>query len=89
VSRYRYKPSKPVAILGIIFGIGMLVFGITMFGKSDDGGGRAFLVFWCVGVVAITVLNTWAAFSGKGSLATFTRVPDDDGERPATGSASG
>jgi hypothetical protein len=28
--------------------------------------------------VAITALNTWAAFSTNGSLATFTRVPDDD-----------
>jgi hypothetical protein len=26
--------------------------------KGDDGGGRAFLVFWCVGVLAIKAVNT-------------------------------
>ena len=83
MSRYRYKPSKPVAVLGIVFGAAMLVFGISMFGRSDDGGGRAFLIFWCIGVVAITAVNTWAAFSEKGSLATFTRVGDE--EEPPVG----
>jgi FtsH-binding integral membrane protein len=76
MSSYRYKPSKPAAVLGIVVGVGMLVFGLTQFGDAE--GGRGFLVFWCVGVVAVTVLNTWAAFSAKGSLGTWTRVPDDD-----------
>jgi len=89
VSRCRYKPSKPAAVLGIVVGVGMLVFGISAFANSGDGGGRAFLVFWCAAVVAITALNTWAAFSEKGSLATFTRVPDDEDEERTRGSASG
>jgi hypothetical protein len=80
VSRYRYKPSKPVAVLGIVVGIAMIIFAVTAFGKSDGGGG-GFLIFWCAAVVAITGLNTWAAFSEKGSLATFTRVPEDDEDR--------
>ncbi|NEK85718.1 hypothetical protein GCU60_08075 [Blastococcus saxobsidens] len=71
----RYKPSKPAAVLGIVFGIGMLVFGISMFG--DAGEGRGFLVFWCLAVVAITGLNTWAAFSKKGSLATFVASDEE------------
>jgi hypothetical protein len=35
---YRYKPSKPVGVLSIVFGIGMLAFGITAFGdlREDD-----------------------------------------------------
>ena len=54
-------------------------FALTTFGQSNDGTGRIFLIAWTCGVVAITGLNTWAAFSEKGSLATFTRVPEDDG----------
>ncbi|GAB3360561.1 hypothetical protein [Modestobacter lapidis] len=77
MSSYRYKPSRPAAVLGIVVGIGMLVFGVTQFSDAE-GGGQAFLVFWCIAVVAITSLNTWAAFSKKGSLATFSRVPDED-----------
>jgi hypothetical protein len=80
----RYKPSKPAAILGIVVGIGMLGFGITAF-RDSEGGTLAFLVFWCVVVVAITALNTWAAFSEKGSLATLTSQDDatqDETPRP-------
>jgi hypothetical protein len=76
VSSFRYRPSKPAAVLGIVVGVGMLVFGITQFG-SASGGGPAFLVFWCVVVVAITALNTWAAFSERGSLGTFVSDRDD------------
>jgi hypothetical protein len=72
----RYKPSKPVAVLGIVVGVGMLVFGITQF-RNAEGGGLAFLVFWCAMVVAITTLNTWAAFSKNGSLATLVSRDDD------------
>ena len=77
----RYKPSKPVAVVAALFGIGMLYFGISNF-RDAEGGGQGFLVFWCLGVVAITGLNLWAAFSKKGSLATImpfgTDVEDDD-----------
>lgn len=57
MSSFRYRPSKPAAVLGIVVGVGMLVFGITQFG-SASGGALAFLVFWCVMAVAITALNT-------------------------------
>ena len=76
--RTRYKPSKPAAIFGIVVGIGMLAFGIAAF--RDVEGLRLFLVFWCLVVVGITALNTWAAFSEKGSLGTFVSE-DDDAER--------
>jgi hypothetical protein len=72
----RYKPSKPVAVLGIVVGIGMLGFGISQFGDAE-GGGLAFLVFWCAMVVGITAVNTWAAFSETGSLGTFVSRDDD------------
>jgi hypothetical protein len=74
----KHKPSKPAAVLGIVVGIGMLGFGITAF-RDAEGGGLAFLVFWCAVVVGITTLNTWAAFSKKGSLGTFVAQDDDAG----------
>jgi hypothetical protein len=82
---YRYKPSKPVGVLSVVFGIGMLAFGITS-SRDARGGELAFLIFWCCGVVAITGLNAWAAFSEKGSIATFmpftpTEDPDNDKKR--------
>jgi len=67
----RYKPSKPAAVLGIVVGIGMLGFAITAFSRPHHFP-VGLLIFWCVTVVAITSLNTWAAFSKNGSLATFT-----------------
>ena len=81
----RYKPSKPAAVLGIVAGVGMLVFAIVGF-HDTDGPAFGFFVFWCVMVVAITALNTWAAFSKNGSLATFvpfgTTVDEDDDDSP-------
>jgi hypothetical protein len=84
VSRYRYKPSKPVAVLGAVFGAAILVFGIVGMLNSEkglDGGGAAFLALWCVAGLAIIGLNLWAAFAESGSLATFSRVPEDDEDR--------
>jgi hypothetical protein len=78
MSGFRYEPSKPVAVFTALIGAGMLVFGLVQFGKADDGGGKAFLIFWCAGVVAIVSLHLWAAFSTKGSLGTFARVEDRD-----------
>ncbi len=67
----RYKPNMPAAVLGIVVGIGMLGFAITAFSRPHHFL-VGFLIFWIVMVVAITSLNTWAAFSKNGSLATFT-----------------
>ena len=72
MSSYRYKPSKPVAVFGAIFGAAILVFGIVSMGNSDGGGG-AFLVLWCVAGVAIIGLNLWAAFARNGARARFER----------------
>ncbi len=82
MSSYRYKPSKPVAVFTAVFGAAILVFGLVgMLNGELDGGGVAFLVLWCAAGVGIIGFNLWAAFSEKGSLATFTRVPDDDRTR--------
>ena len=49
MSSYRYKPSKPVAIFGLVAGIAMIVLVLTTF----QHGNPAFLVVWCV--VALVV----------------------------------
>lgn len=67
-----------MAVFGIVVGVAMIFFALTSF---DGGENSWFVWFWCAGVVAITTLNTWAAFSEKGSLGTYTRVPDEE-ERP-------
>jgi hypothetical protein len=82
VQGMRYKPSKPMAVLGIVVGLVMLGFGLSMFGDVDDDRGRIFIAFWCLLVVAVTGLNVWAAFSKKGSIATImpfgAEVEDDE-----------
>ena len=64
-------------------GLGMLWLAIGSVG--DGGGGRGFLVFWCLTVVAVVGLNVWAAFATKGSEATIVPfgpdVEDDDADR--------
>lgn len=77
-SSYRYKPSKPVAVIQILIGIAMIVLAVTSFAKH---GFNAFFVVWIAVVVAIIGLNAWAGFSKNGSLATFRRVPDDADSR--------
>lgn len=72
---YRYKPSKPVAVIGALLGVGMIVFALT---SERGSGGSASLAFWCLGVVAISALNLWAAFSPRGSIGTFEGGPDSD-----------
>ena len=69
-----------MGVLSVVFGVGMLAFGISSF-RDARGDDLAFVIFWCC-VVAITGLNAWAAFSEKGSIATFmpftpTEDPDD------------
>ncbi len=84
MSSYRYKPSKPAAVLSVVFGAAILVFGAVRMldgGAAREGAGVAFLVLWCLAGVAIVGFNLWAAFARNGSVAMFTRVPDDE-ERP-------
>ncbi len=67
----RYKPSKLAAVLGIAMGDQNAWLRHHGFRTRTQVPGRV-PVFWCVMVVGITSLNTWAAFSKNGSLATFT-----------------
>jgi hypothetical protein len=85
VSSYRYKPSKPAAVLGAVVGTAILVFGLVRMldgGAARDGEGVAFLVLWCGVGVAVVASNLWAALSKNGSLGTFSRVPDDEDATP-------
>ena len=85
MSSYRYKPSKPAAVLSAVSGAAILVYGVVGMldsGATRDGGGVAFLVLWCLVGVAIVGFNLWAAFAKDGSVATFTRVPDEEDAAP-------
>ncbi len=79
---YRYKPSKPMAVLGIEVGAAMIVLALTSF--DADVKNYWFVWLWRTGVVAIAGMNAWAAFSDKGSLGTYIRVPDEE-DRPRVG----
>jgi hypothetical protein len=37
---YRYKPTKPVGVLSVVFGIGVLAFGITSCRGARGGEAR-------------------------------------------------
>ena len=84
MSSYRYRPSKPVAVLGAVFGAAFVVFGMVRMldgGAAEDGGGVAFLVLWCVAGVAIIGLNLRAAFSTRGAPGSLVRDEDADRSR--------
>jgi hypothetical protein len=84
VSSCRYRPSRPVAVLGAVLGAAFVVFGVVRMldgGAARDGGGLVFLVLWCVAGIGIIGTNLWAAFSTERSHATFSRVPDDEDGR--------
>jgi hypothetical protein len=68
VSRYRYKPSKPVAVFGLVVGVAMIVLVLTTFRH----GNSAFVAIWCVAAAGIIGLSLWAVSSRNGSLATWT-----------------
>jgi hypothetical protein len=65
---YRYKPSKPVAVFSALVGAGMIVFVLLSFDEAPKG----FIALWCVAAAGIIGLNVWAAFSEKGSLASWS-----------------
>jgi hypothetical protein len=78
MARYRIKPSKPTAVLGMVVGIVFIGLGlfviIPMFG--------AFGIFWTLVAAAITVFNAVNAFSDKG-IATTEIVADRGDPSPA------
>ena len=80
MSSSRYRPSRPVAILGAVAGAAVLVLGLVRMldgGAARDGGGLAFLVLWVLVGLAVVGSNLRAAFARTGSAATSSRVPAD------------
>jgi hypothetical protein len=66
---HRLRPSKPMAILGAILGVAMVVFGLVQF-----GGRGGFIWLWAVFGIAIVGFNLWAAFAKRGA----THVVESD-----------
>ncbi|MFC9250170.1 hypothetical protein [Amycolatopsis thailandensis] len=69
MASYRVKPSKPVAIVGALIGIGMLVV-VFVNGIGRDNG---FIWLWAAACVAIVGFNLWAAFSKNGATEVIER----------------
>jgi ABC-type transport system involved in cytochrome c biogenesis permease subunit len=71
--RYRFKPSKPVALFSTLVALLILVLGVTSMHKVSP-----FAVVWMVVLVGIVLFNLWAAFSPRGSMGTMYRVDRSD-----------
>ncbi len=76
MANYRVRPSKPVAVMGAVFGLAIMMFGI--FGVGHKAGG--FLFLWIAVCLAIIAFNLWAAFARNGSVQTISS--SDDGPPP-------
>lgn len=78
-SRGRVRPSKPAAILGVVIGIVLVIFGLAV-GIQTFGG---FGVVWTIIALAITVFNAINAFTTRGvaeQVVEFDeRTPSDRG----------
>jgi hypothetical protein len=53
------KPTRPMAVVSAVAGVGMAVFGVVKFGGSNP----VFVVFWLLALVLIVGGQLWAAFS--------------------------
>lgn len=63
MARGRVRPSKPASVLGLIVGIGFVIFGLSGFGGSDFG---AFGALWLVVALGITVMSAINVFTKSG-----------------------
>jgi len=70
-SRAMWFVSLPVAAF-------LLWFGWTKVGAGSPGGGRAFLVIWTVGIIAIGAWNFRTLYLGRGRRATTIQRAMDD-----------
>ncbi len=63
---YRIRPSKPIALMTIPFGIAMIVFAVVTMTGGKHHVNYGFLAIWIALVVCIVACNLWAAFSRRG-----------------------
>jgi uncharacterized membrane protein YczE len=71
--RYRFKPSKPVALFSTLVAALILALGLTSMHRFTP-----FVVVWVVALVGIVLFNLWAAFSPRGSMGTMYTVDRSD-----------
>lgn len=62
----RVRPSKPVAVLSAVVGLGILGFGLAAMSSGDEDVNPAFMVFWVLVCLGIVGFNLWAAFARGG-----------------------
>jgi hypothetical protein len=70
---YRVRPSKPIALISIPFGIAMIVFVIVSMTGGKHHVNYGFLAIWIALVICIIAYNLWAAFSKRGYLYRLDR----------------
>lgn len=72
IKQGKVKYSKPMSLLGMIAGIGFVIFGITLFGSEVLSSSNTpsfvilFFILWIGIAVGITVLHGANVFSKKG-----------------------
>lgn len=73
--RGRVRPGKASSLLGMVVGVGFVVFGLVAFGGGDRGGFGgmagpefgAFGLVWLLGAVGITGFHAYNYFSAEGA----------------------
>jgi hypothetical protein len=73
MQRWIVRPSRPAAVLTLIIGAGVLVFGL-----ANAQTFTPFLIFWALALVAIIAFNVWSAFSSNGAAYTIRPRTDDE-----------
>ena len=63
---FAVRPSKPMAVIGAVMGVGMMVVG----GLNIRG---PFVFLWLAAVAAIIVFNLWSAFGRDGATSIVER----------------
>jgi hypothetical protein len=56
-----HAPSKPMAVVSTVVGVGLMVFGILRFGRADP----VFIVMWVAFCLLIVGGQLWAAFGQR------------------------
>ncbi|MDG4826703.1 hypothetical protein O7635_33050 [Asanoa sp. WMMD1127] len=65
-----FRPSRPVAVAGAVFGAAVIIFGVVQFARA--GAFSWFLVVWAVLGASVVGFNLWSAFARNGASQRMT-----------------
>ncbi|MBA3686276.1 MAG: hypothetical protein H0W72_13700 [Planctomycetes bacterium] len=95
--RGKYKPTKVGSLIAVVVGLGMLIVPFTVFNgfssraQSFPGGAKAFLVVWCLLVVASILYHLVNLVRGDVPVASefvFEQEPDRGDSTAGAGTAT-